>query len=102
MSLIRRADRLAQDHTEKAIDTIVEIMEDGFAENRDRLRAAEAILDRGHGKPLTASISLPANKEQLRQLAAMADEDLLAVVNSRELPRLSQAEFDVSADPLLD
>lgn len=100
--LFRAADSLAREHTETAIKTVAEIMRDPLAENRDRLAAARDILDRGHGKPLQATIALPANRRQAAQLAAMSDEELTAAVQGAQLPRLiSQEEFDSQADPLL-
>ncbi len=100
--LFRAADSLAREHTETAVRTIVEVMGDPFAENRDRLRAAEQILDRGHGKPLTATIALPANRQQIAALAALTDDELMAQINGTELPRLIEhAPVDAAEDPLL-
>jgi HEAT repeat protein len=91
----RTADALARDHTERAIDTLAQIMSDEFAEDRDRIRAAESILDRGHGKPLQASISVPTSKAQAARLAAMSDEELLMLIQEAPLPRLSGPKPDV-------
>jgi hypothetical protein len=99
---IRSLDNLAREHTDEAMDTVHRIMSDPTAEDRDRLAAAREILDRGHGKPLTAVISLPANKRQAALLAAMSEEELEATIANTELPRLTQEEFDVASDPLLD
>lgn len=101
---MKSADTLAREHTEKAIDTIVSVMDDPFAENKDRIRAAETILDRGHGKAAQAIIAIPG-----RQIAAMlagkSDEELMAILNQTQLPRLApiDAEFQevVPQDPLL-
>ncbi len=102
MSLIRRVDRLAQEHTERAIETITDIMNSNLAEDRDRIRAAEVILDRGHGKPLTATIALPPSKQQAQMLASMTDDELMAAMTRDPLPRLTQEQFDAASDPLLD
>lgn len=83
------ADNLARKYTEEAIQTLAEIMRDGFAKDSDRIKAADSILDRGHGKPLAATISLPASKMQLQALAAMEDEELLTIIRGKPLPRLS-------------
>jgi cytochrome P450 len=87
--VFRAVDRLAQEHTERAVTVLAEILDDPFAENKDRIRAAESLLDRGHGKPAQAIIALPMNREQARRLAAMSDDDLLQVVQAHELPRLN-------------
>jgi class 3 adenylate cyclase len=101
---MRRLDSLARDHTEKAVDTIANIMDDPFAEDRDRLAAAKEILDRGHGKPLTATIALPASRQQAAALAAMADEELMAAIEQAQLPRLTRQPVTIvqERDPLLD
>lgn len=93
----RRLDELAREHTESAVTVLAEAMNDPFAETRDRIRAAAEILDRGHGKAVTATIALPANRAQARILAGMSDDDLMAIVN-RPLPRLAQAR--VMLDPI--
>lgn len=99
--LIRSADALAREHTEEAIDTLANIMGDWAAEDRDRAAAANALLDRGHGKPLTAVISVPASKQLQAQLAAMSDDDLIQRIQGAELPRLAQSATDAElVDPL--
>lgn len=105
MTLIRSLDNLAREHTERAVETITGIMNDELAEDRDRLSAAQQILDRGHGKPLTATIALPANRAQAAMLAAMSDEDLMARIQGAPLPRLNRQpviEVDAVQDSLLD
>jgi len=104
--LFRSADALAREHTERAVEVIAEVMNDPFAEDRDKVKAAEAMLDRGHGKPLTATIQVPANRAQAALLAAMSDSELLEAIAQAQLPRLmNQKDFiDVVAeqlDPLL-
>lgn len=101
--VFRSLDSLAREHTETAVSVIHEVMTDPFAENKDRLKAAEQILDRGHGKPLSATISIPASKQVAARLAAMTDDQLLECVHGAELPRLvSQGQLDIETDPLLD
>jgi hypothetical protein len=110
VSIIRRLDSLAREHTERAIEIITDIMNDGMAENRERLAAAREILDRGHGKPLAATIALPASRRQIAELAALSDEELEAAIQQHQLPRLvkasviehHQAAMAFDHDPLLD
>ena|ERR1700674_887670 len=99
----RPADSLAREHTERAISVIAEVLNDPFAENKDRLKAADSMLDRGHGKPLTATIALPSNHAHRALLAAMSDEELMARIQGATLPRLApiDAEFAQAPDPLL-
>lgn len=97
MALLREADRLAREHTERAVSTIANIMDDELNEPRDRLAAAKELLDRGHGKPLTATIALPVSRQQAALLAQMSDDELEASVVGTQLPRLAPAR-----DPLLE
>lgn len=100
--VFRSADSLAREHTERAVEVIAEILDNPIAEDRDRLKAAEQILDRGHGKPLTATIALPANRAQAALLAAMSDDDLLQAISSAQLPRLAASiDAEIIPDPLL-
>jgi len=102
VKLFRSIDNLAREHTERAVRTITEIMDNPFSEDRDRLKAAEQILDRGHGKPLTATIQVPANRAQAALLAAMSDEELLNAISQAQLPRLNAPRdfIDVVAEQL--
>jgi hypothetical protein len=86
---MKNADDLARSHTENAISTLAEVMNDPFAENKDRVKAADSLLDRGHGKPSQAIIAIPASKRQQELLASMSDEDLLRAIQGARLPRLA-------------
>ena len=50
---------LAKDHAEAALKTLVEIMTQGESETA-RISAANAILDRGYGKPIQATVEAKA------------------------------------------
>jgi hypothetical protein len=84
-------DELARDHGPRAVELLADVMETAV-EDRDRIRAAEAILDRGYGKPSQAIIAIPANRRQAALLAGMSDEQLVAVIEQKQLPRLSPAQ----------
>ena len=104
---MKTADALARQHTEQAIETLAQVMADPFAENRERLTAANSLLDRGHGKPNQAIIAVPGNRQIAALLATKSDDELMAILNSTQLPRLQpiDAEFSEVApehDPLLD
>lgn len=96
-------DQLARDHAESAVETIKEIMDDPFAENRDRLAAAREMLDRGYGKPTQAVVALPLKRAQRAMAALYTDDELSGIIDAefevreqRERPALP-----APADPLL-
>lgn len=98
----------ARQRTDKALGVIEEIMDDPFAEDRDRLKAAQEMLDRGHGKSTQAVIALPATHAAREAAAKLTRSELLAIIKSADLPRLRHdavdADFEpvVKKDPLLD
>jgi hypothetical protein len=102
----KSVDALARDHDEEAISVIREIMIDPFSEAKDRIRAAETLLDRGHGKAAQAIIAVPATKKMMQQAAALEDSALLDIIRGEPLPRLSapQPEPVIEADfePVVD
>lgn len=68
---------LAQTHTVEAIETLFAIMRDTAQPAAARVRAAEAVLDRGWGKPtqpLAGEDGGPIRTENLRELS---DDELL-------------------------
>lgn len=81
-------DEMAREHAARAIETLADVM-NGGDEDRDRIRAAEALLDRGYGKAAQAIIQVPASKKQEAILASLTDEQLVAIIESKQLPRLS-------------
>lgn len=96
----RPLDVLAREHAAKAIETVTDIMNDWSAEDKDRLKAADMILDRGHGKPVNATIALPNSNAHRKLLAMLSDEQLMAQIEAAPLPRLAQdVEFE-DVDPL--
>lgn len=103
----RNVDDIARDYDEEAIEVFADIMRDPLAENRDRLRAAENLVERGHGKAVTPIEVRPGSK--LRdQLASLSEDQLYEIVNKERLPRLTapvaDAEFEEveeEIDPLL-
>lgn len=91
---MKRADQLARSHTEQAIATLAAIMNNSLSEDKDRIKAADSLLDRGHGKPLAAVIQLPPSKMQLQLLAAAGDDELLEIMRAKPLPRLGHDAID--------
>lgn len=80
-------DEVAREHAERAVQILADVMEFA-AEDRDRIRAAESILDRGYGKASQAIIQVPASKQQAAILAGMTDAQLVAIIEAKQLPRL--------------
>ena len=72
------ADSLARLHTAEAVGTIVEIMRNAGSV-KDRQRAAEFIIERGHGKAVQAVITVPARQAIAAKLASLSDDALLAI-----------------------
>jgi len=93
------ADALARQHTERAIEVIAECLE--VFDPRTALAAAIAMLDRGHGKPLTAIIQVPAQRRKQQQLNAISTDDLLEAIEAEYevLPALPPPEQPVLRDP---
>lgn len=70
-----------KEHAKEAIEKLAAIMSHGA--DKDSVRAADILAKRGHDKPLSTK----------KQLQAMTDEDLLAIINSKVAPK---------RDPLLE
>lgn len=95
-AVVRTADALARTHTEAAMDTLVELMKDA-EKDADRIKAATEILDRGHGKPLAATIQLPVSKRTVAQLCALDRDELLRIASQpvdQATLTLQDAEFE--------
>jgi hypothetical protein len=91
---------LARSHAPRAIELLADAME--VAEtDKDRIRAAEAILDRGYGKPSQAIIAIPATRRQALAAAAFNDDQLVAIIERKALPKLapSQPMVTIGAKP---
>jgi hypothetical protein len=95
-----RLDKAARALTDLAMRTLEEAARDEDAKWSDRISAANSILDRGYGKPVSATIQIPASKELQAQLSSMSDDDLLLVVESKfATPDMITVDQD---DPLFD
>lgn len=100
--MARTLDILTRMHTEMAVQTLVDIMTDPEAKDRDRITASQDILDRGHGKPVAAVIQIPADKVQRAMLSSLGDEELLSILRRVQLPRLQDTPLDTSLNTPLD
>src|SRR3954452_3610042 len=67
---------LAQEYTTASIKALVEVMEDKTAPAVARVKAAEALLDRGHGRP-TQHI-----EARISPLEELSDDELVAGITA--------------------
>lgn len=75
------ADSLARMHTAEAVGTLVDVMRNAV-KPAERLAAAQAVLDRGHGRAVQAIISVPARQAVALRLAGMSDAELMSIAKS--------------------
>lgn len=75
---------LARAHTAEAIGTLVTVMRDPAAKPSERVSAAQTLLDRGHGRAVQATISVPARVAASRMLADLTDDALLLIAARRQ------------------
>jgi len=73
--------QLAQQYTEKAVETLSEVMTDPEAPAVARIAAANSLLDRGHGKP----------RQEVELSSHKVDKELLDKIERDMLPALEQA-----------
>ena len=72
--LVRFQRVLAQRYREEAILALAAVMRDPAAPHMARVKAASALLDRGHGRP-TQQV-----ETRINPLAALSDEELEAAI----------------------
>jgi HEAT repeat protein len=83
----RTLTQLAREHTEEAVETLVEVMRDDTAPPAARVAAADKILNRGWGQaPQTITIK---DDETPLDLAHMTDEQLEALEALRSIQPLA-------------
>lgn len=76
------ADSLARLHTAEAMGTMVEAMRGHIPNPKEaaiRIKAAQAIIDRGHGRAVQAVISVPARQAVAARLAQLDDDSLMRI-----------------------
>ena len=66
---------LAREHTEEAISTLIEIMQDKTAPHAARIKASECLLDRGYGKPAQLLETRSDNRPSFFDQVAMSSFD---------------------------
>lgn len=71
--------KLARENTDESINTLVAIMRDEDQPAAARVRACEAILDRGWGRPTQPISGEDGGPIETRNLRELSDEELLAL-----------------------
>ena len=66
---------LARSHTDTALKVLAAVMSDRTAPGAARVAAANSLLDRGWGKPLTTSVTFSAGN-----INELSDQELLALL----------------------
>lgn len=103
--------QLARVHTREMIDVIHEIASDPTEKAGDRLRAANMMLDRGHGTPTQSIIQIPAERQrriedskyttaQLERIV-MASPEFQALQREAVDAEYQEVDTNVLTDPLL-
>src|SRR5712672_44294 len=72
---------IARQHARTAVQALVDVIQDIDSKGSEVVAAANALLDRGYGKPITAIISVPVPARLSARLAALDDAALLAVIS---------------------
>jgi aminopeptidase N len=80
--VIAEVHELARQHTTAAVETLVSIMTNPKSAPAARVSAANALLDRGHGKPPQFHTSDATN---FRKAVDMTDDELAAIVARAKL-----------------
>lgn len=81
------ATALARQHSSRAIQALADVMDSDFSEPREVIAAANALLDRAHGKPTQAIVSGGTAGDIPEKLAAMSDTELLAALGEARMLR---------------
>jgi hypothetical protein len=82
---------LARSHTQKALNVLAGIMEQGDAPPAARVSAAQALLDRGWGKP-AQTVDMTVRKQIAKELT----DDALADIATGRSEGAAEASFDPS------
>lgn len=74
--------QLSRVHTREMVDVIHEIAINGDEKASDRLRAANMMLDRGHGAVTQSVIQIPAERQRRIEEAKFTDAQLEHVIKT--------------------
>ncbi|MGZ8096731.1 MAG: hypothetical protein ACXWUD_10890 [Methylosarcina sp.] len=99
----RALKEMASEYTERALDVLVEVMEDPEAPHAARVAAADKVLDRGHGRPaitVDATLSDTLGPDMLKRLETEMMERM-ARARARQQAVLIERRIDDEDDQLL-
>jgi len=83
----RTLSQLAREHTEEAVNTLIEVMRDGSAPAAARVSASDKILNRGWGQaPQTITVN---DDREPRDLSSLDEAQLEALETIRSLEALT-------------
>lgn len=97
---ILAAQKLFQVHAQEALDTMVAIMRNPEADFAVRLKAANDVLNRAYGTPVSTTVQVQISEEERE---AIIDSSLIAAASTPELLALAEALAKyVDANPMPD
>ena len=97
---IMAAQRLFQAHAQEALETMIGIMRDPEADPAVRLKAANDVLNRAYGTPVSTTVQVQISEEERE---AIIDSSLIAAASTPELLALAEAlSRYVEANPVGD
>ena len=97
---IMAAQRLFQEHAQEALETMIGIMRDPEADHAVRLKAANDVLNRAYGTPVSTTVQVQISEEERE---AIIDSSLIAAASTPELLALAEAlSRYVDANPVGD
>ena len=97
---IMAAQRLFQEHAQEALETMIGIMRDPEADHAVRLKAANDVLNRAYGTPVSTTVQVQISEEERE---AIIDSSLIAAASTPELLALAEALAQyVDANPAPD
>ena len=78
----RTLGELAREHTEEALETVLQVMRTGETHSA-RLAAANVILDRGYGRPAQAVTVKDGRDEEMEDYQRRSQAAVLAILEAR-------------------
>ena len=99
--VVAHIQELARQHAPEALATLVEIARSGVSENA-RVAAACALLDRGYGKPVSATQIIPPPPRDLRDMSKEELDEAIEACQRTLRAQIEEIEALESYPPLAD